>query len=289
MCFIDCPVLRPRKVQYVYSCILYAYLDIHNNKFSVAQSSGASPVDLVTSSREVKDMITILEKNFDDLKDTIIERLEKHKVLVRKVADVLTTLSLDADDRHKLFLEQRCRILITAVHHSEIFAILNFHWNYLDPSLLEHLVRKLSLDEVKVLMDKYKSDLHQFRMKTPVFLFCRAHKRKSIEPVPEFQEVVAKFNWTDQVTMEAVEKFRQEYVSYYGLYECAMLITQVHSGSFIVYFLIPDSIVQLLRENLPVAVFKDYSVTKLVIAGASVYPEEVFCAIICPIICKQVS
>ena len=51
-------------------------------KFSVPQSSGASPVDIVTSSREVKAMITILEKKFDDLKDTIIQHLEKCKVLV---------------------------------------------------------------------------------------------------------------------------------------------------------------------------------------------------------------
>ena len=252
-------------------------------------------MDLVTSSRDVKamiaavkDMITILEKKFDVLKDTIIEHLEKRKVLVRKVADVLTTLSLDADDCHKLFLEQRCRILVTAVSHSDIFATMNCHLNYLDPSLLDHLVRKLDVDEIKVLMDEYKSDLDQFRMKTPVFLFCRAQKRKSITPVPEFQEVVAKFNWTDKVTMEAVERFRQDYVSYYSLHECAMLIAQVHSGSSIISFLIPDSIVQLLRENLPVAVFKDYSVTQLVIAGASVYPEEVFCTIICPIICNLV-
>ena len=185
-------------------------------------------MDLVTSSREVKDMITILEKKFDNLKDTIIERLEKHKVLVR---DVLTTLSLDADDCHKLFLEQRCRILVTAVNHFDIFATMNCHLNYLDPSLLDHLVRKLDVDEIKVLMDEYKSELHQFRMKTPVFLFCRAQKRKSIEPVPEFQEVVAKFNWTDQVTMEAVERFRKDYVSNYSLHECAMFIAQVHSGS----------------------------------------------------------
>ena len=215
-------------------------------------------MDLVTSSRDVKamiaavkDMITILEKKFDVLKDTIIEHLEKRKVLVRKVADVLTTLSLDADDCHKLFLEQRCRILVTAVSHSDIFATMNCH-------LKDHLVRKLDVDEIKVLMDEYKSDLDQFRMKTPVFLFCRAQKRKSITPVPEFQEVVAKFNWTDKVTMEAVERFRQDYVSYYSLHECAMLIAQVHSGSSIISFLIPDSIVQLLRENLPVAVFKDF-------------------------------
>ena len=197
-------------------------------------------------------------------------------LLYSKVADVLMTFSLDADDCHKLFLEQRCRILVTAVSHSDIFATTNFHLNYLDPSLLDHLVRKLDVDEIKILMDNYKSDLHQFRMKTPVFLFCRAQKRKSIEPVPGFQEVVAKFNWTDQVTMEEVEKFRQEYASYYDLYECAMLIFQVYSGSFIISFLIPDSIVQLLRENLPVAVLEKYSVTELVIDEAAVYPEKVF-------------
>ena len=244
--------------------------------FSDAQTSELSPVVPVVSSSEVEGMIDELEKKFDDLTVITEECIEKRKIRVKKVVHVLTMLAPDADDRHKFFLEEKCGDLVASVSNSEVFLRMNLHWSYLDPSLLDHFVRKLNLDEVKNPMNAYKSDLKRFRMKTTLFLFCCAHKKKSIEPVPGFQEVVAKFNWTDKVTMEAVERFRQEYVSKYNLYECAMLITQVHSGSFIVYFLIPDSIVQLLRENLPVAVFKKYSVTELVIAGISVYHEKVF-------------
>ena len=243
---------------------------------SDTQTSELSPVVLVKCSSEVEGMIDELEKKFDNLAVITEECIEKRKIIVKKVVHVLTMLSPDADDRHKFFLEKNCRDLVASVSNSEVFARMNLHWNYLDPSLLDHFVRKLNLDEVKDLINTYKSDLKRFRMKTPVFLFCCAQKRKSIKPVPEFQEVVAKFNWTDKVTMEVVERFRQEYASYYALYECAMLIAQVHSGSFVISFLIPDSIVQLLRENLPVAVLEKYSVTELVIAGAAVYPEKVF-------------
>ena len=83
-------------------------------------------------------------------------------------------------------------------------------------------------------METYKSDLGQFRKKTPLTLFCRAQKRKRVRLSPDFQEVVAEFDWRNDVMLEDVEQFRQEYASHYGLHEFAMMVAQVRPGSFIV-------------------------------------------------------
>ena len=177
-------------------------------------------------------MVTIeeLKKRFNHLKMATLECLEKHEVHVKRVADVLTSLSPDDDECHRMFLESHIRNLYTAADHFELFGTMNFHWNYLDPSLLNSLVTELELVEVKPDMTTYQSDLQQFRMKTPLNLFCQTHRRKRVKLSPEFQEMVAEFMLPGVMTLEDVEQFRQEYASYYQLYECAMMVAYMCPG-----------------------------------------------------------
>ena len=227
-------------------------------------------------------MIEVLKKKFNALKKMFRECLEKNKVPVKDVTDVLTQLSPDDDKCHKIFLQKHVRELATAVDHSELFVTMNFHWNYLDPSLLDHLATDLDLNEVKASiglnevkasMTSYKSELQQFRMKTPLLLFCQTQKRKKIYLSPEFKKMIAKFDLPD-ATLEVVERFRQEYASQYNIHEFAMMVANIHACSFIVTWFIPESIVQKLTQEVPEAVveiLQKYSVVSLRIAGICVY------------------
>ena len=224
-----------------------------------------------TSSEEVKKMISDLDKTFDHLKNSVRECLEKRQVLVKRVADVLTSLSADEDDHYRVFLESHVSLLFRAANISELFGTMNLHWNYLDPPPLDDLAKKFELEEPKQQMEVYKSDLQQFRMKTPLTLFCLAQRRKRMRPLGEFQEMVAVFDWPENVTLEDVEQFRQEYASHYNLRECAIMIAQVLPGSFIITWFIPQSVVEKLKTKVPRKVLKKYSVTRLEIAGVCVY------------------
>ena len=213
-------------------------------------------------------MIDKLDNEFDYLKNAIRECLEKQKVLVSEVANVLTSLSPDFDQQHKkLFTESHVTALYRAANISVLFGIMNPHWNYLDPSLLERLVKKFRLEVMKRQVEGYKSNLQQFRKKTPLKLFCRRKSR----PQENFKEMVAEFDWPENVTLEDVEEFRQEYASEYSLHECAMMIAQIHSGSYIITWFIPESVVEKLKAKVPREILKKYCITKLEIAGACVY------------------
>ena len=66
--------------------------------------------------------------------------LEKKAIPVSRVAGALTSLSPDHDDDHgRKFLESRTSALFRASSIPEQFGMMDFHWNYLDPSLLDHL------------------------------------------------------------------------------------------------------------------------------------------------------
>ena len=229
----------------------------------------------VTSRSEVKEKIDTLDKGFDRLKDSTRECLEKRKILVKKVADALTSLLPDDDEHHKIFVESRVEKLYASTSNDVLFGHMNGHWNYLDPTLLDHLVTKLDLGEVKGEMEVYKSDLQQFRATTPLTLFCRTQRRRRIKPPGEFREMIAEFDWPQNVTLEVVEQFRQEYASHYNLHECAMMIYSIRCGSFIVTWLIPESLVELLRAKVPKHILEKYLVITLTIAGIIVYKKEV--------------
>ena len=238
-------------------------------------------VSVVTlkSSDEVEKMIQELKSQFSSLKNAVRERLKKRNICVKRTADVLTLLSPDDDDQHTIFLEGHVSALFKAADNSELFGTMNFHWNYLNPYLLYHLVQEFDLVKVKSQMVIYKSDLQQFRMKTPLTLFCQTQKKKISKLSPDFQEVVADFDWTNEVTLEDVDQFRQMYASHYNLHKFAMMLAKVHPGSFIVTWFIPESLVAKLKAKVPRVILKQYSVTKLVIAGTCVYrlrkPQEV--------------
>ena len=230
-----------------------------------------------------------MDIKFDVVKNRVKECLEKKAIPVSRVAGALTSLSPDHDDDHgRKFLECRMSALFRASSIPEQFGMMDFHWSYLNPSLLDHLVRRFDMKEMKGEMETYKSDLGQFRKKTPLTLFCRAQKRKRVRLSPDFQEVVAEFDWPNDVTLEVVEQFRQEYADHYGLRECAMMVAQVRPGSFIITWFVPESVVEKLKGKVPRAILKKHSVTKLEIAGTCVYrlrkPQEVSVYLQCLVI-----
>ena len=143
----------------------------------------------------VQDEIRQVEKRFNALKKSTREYLEKLGVPVKRVADALTSLPAEDVGEHKQFLESHLSVLYQALDHSELFGTMNFHWNYQNPQLLDHLIREFNLEGIKGEMKTYKEDLQQFRKKTPLKLFCQSQKRKRIRPPPDFYEVVAEFDW----------------------------------------------------------------------------------------------
>ena len=223
---------------------------------------------------EVNDAIEILQMKFNGLKKKIRESLDKHKVAVTDVADALTSLSPDDDECHKLFLEGHVEKLYAASSNTVLFGTMNFHWNYLDPSLLEHLIRVFRLNEVKESIKSYKSDLKQFRMTTPLCLFCETQRKKKIKLSPEFKEMVAEFDLPNDATLEVVEQFRQEYASHYNVHEFAMMVADVCSGSFIITWFIPQSVAEKLKGKVPIQILRKFSVTTLTVAGVCVYCDK---------------
>ena len=179
------------------------------------------------------------------------DALKQSNIPVKKIVDSLADLPADDVPEHKQFLESFLNVLYQAADQVELFGTLNTQLNYLSYDLLDHLVGEFKLGIIKNDMEKYKEELKRFRAKTPLKLFCETQKKRHIKLSSEFREVVAIFNWPNDVTLEVVEQFRQEYACHYKLRECAMIVAEVRPGSFIVTWYIPESVAEKLKTNIP--------------------------------------
>ena len=230
----------------------------------------------------MKAKIDQFDQRFHQLKNSTREELEKQKVSVTLVADALTSLSPDAGEVDAQFLKSHFDELFDASDHFKLFGKMNFHWNYLNYHPLDHLVKKFDIKEVKANMETYKSDLKEFRETTPLTVFCKTQKKKCTTTLKKFQKIVSKFNWPDNevVTLEAVEEFRQAYAHHYSLRDFAMMLEEIRPGSFIVTWLVHESIIGMLHVNIPVKLFRRFFITELDVAGISVYKPQLMVRII---------
>ena len=224
------------------------------------------------TSQYVQAKIRRFEKRFNELKKATRVCLEKRNIPVKQIVDALTSMPADDMEEHKQFLKENLADLYHSSDISELFGKLSLHWDYLSYQLLDYLIKEFGL-EVKSEMEKYKLDLQCFRQKTPLALFCQSQTRRRRRPSEEFQEMVAEFDWPHEVTLEVVEQFRQEYAYHYKLRECAMMLSVVRPGSFIVTWFIPESIVEKLQNDIPNQILKKYSVINLKISGVSIFPS----------------
>ena len=101
---------------------------------------------LAVSSEDINNMVDKFKKRFQDLKNQVRECLEKHQIHKMNVADVLMSLSPDDNEHHKIFSESHVALLVEAANISEQFGTMNFHWNYINPPLLDHLVEQFNLE-----------------------------------------------------------------------------------------------------------------------------------------------
>ena len=219
----------------------------------------------------VEKKIKQFERRFNKkLKWATRNSLEKRGVSVKKVVDALADLPADDVPEHKHFLESQLKSLYQTNDLTELFGSLNYNMNYLSYHLVEHLILEFDL-EIKSEMEAYKENLRQFRQKTPLKLFCETQTWRKPELPDHFKEIVGEFQWPDDVTLEVVEQFRQEYACHYKLRECAMMVAEIRPCSFIITWYIPESVVEKVKTRTPKQLLNKYSATKLEIDGQCIF------------------
>ena len=208
-----------------------------------------------------------------------ISLLIKSKTDVKDIVYELSTLSATEKSEHKVFLKKNLKKLRKSEDHLVLFGYLNLYWTYLSPHLLKHLVNKVSpLREMKGDMEAYMESLRDFRMQTPLDLFCQVDTQH-VEPPEGFTRVVTKFEKVESenklsMTLQDIEEFRQKYGSHYQLRDFALMLNEVKHNCYIVIFFVPQSVVEQLQSNVPENVLEEYEVSQLEVSETCVFVQQ---------------
>lgn len=225
---------------------------------------------------EVKSKIEILESKFEDIKMSAIQLLDDNNVGVKYVVHKLTELPASEVSQHKMFLDKKLYELMKCLEHIALFSALNLYWNFLSPHLLAHIIKKLpALHSLKEEMHLYMKELYQFKTQTPLEIFCQINE-EYVEIPEELCTVVATFKRKVKVntTLQEVDIFRSKYARHYKLRDFALMFKSAKKGSFIVTFLVPESILEILMHDIPGEILKECDIMTLEIGGQCIYKSN---------------
>ena len=216
----------------------------------------------MTTQKELKD-------EFIQLKGLCIEALQKKKITVK---DVIEVLSIESDRDPKNILDDvHKNELLQASDHYELMGRLSFNMDYLSYDLLGYLVGKFNLD---VDMNKYESKLCTFLENTHITFFCKTHKKKRIM-LSSFREIVVKFGWPENtpIMLDVIDRFWQELVFNYKLPKYVIMLAHACKTPFTFTWFVPAMVSRHIsgKSRLSQQVLDKFSATELLIDGHQIY------------------
>ena len=228
--------------------------------------------------KATKEEVKQLEKAFHDVLLHAQEDMMRNKIEILHIQHSLLNLPSDLNDEHEFFVDKVKVELRKAESIKDIFFALDDYWDYLNYSLLEHIVdRHVSSDDVKKEMAYYAKEITSFRMKTRLNIFYHVHKRKP-KVDKEFRSVVTKqdINWFT-ATLEDVENFRIEICSELSLRKFSLQLAVVARGCVEITWLVPPSLVAYIKESMKLSspTMRNHHVSKLTIDGFIAYDSTI--------------
>ena len=163
--------------------------------------------------RKVQQEIATLVDKYDDLVsrtvETFSEKQEDSPHFCRKLRISVAVLPTSLKYQHSYFLEHHSCQIGKATTVEEIFSILNRYWNFLNCSLLAHIISKFGDEELQTQLRYYTTALQAFRLQTRITDFMKVYMRNSTLP-SQFVALKMKIGsgW-EQCTLEDAEELRR--------------------------------------------------------------------------------
>ena len=232
--------------------------------------------------RKVQLEITALETMYDDLVGKAGVFFSKRQALSSdffvefrlSVAVLPTSLKY----QHSYFLEHHSSQIAKATTVEEIFTILNNYWNFLNCSLLAHIISKFGDEELKRELNRYITALQAFRTRTKIsdfVLTCTSNPK----PSPQRVSIKAKMDseW-EPCTLEDAEKYRQYMAYVSSLADYVLYLERGAPGSIYLSWRVPNHAVNFLAATVDSEFLQCHCIEKITIDGVDLetYKDEDF-------------
>ena len=221
-----------------------------------------------------KAAIKRLEEMFDDLVLGTRKYMTTTHVDVQDLLHSITRLPGDLKSEHELFIEKKEKKLSRAKKIEDVFLTANRYWDFLNYSLLQHIIDRHASDEIKKEMKGYANEIAQFRNKTCLRVFSKVYRRKPKKADDHFKKLVSehKIDWST-ATLEDVEQFRNDICSELSLSAFSLQLAAITTGSVVLTWLVPQSLVAHIQKAITLSsqTMRKHHVSQLTLDGFITY------------------
>ena len=171
---------------------------------------------------------------------------------------------------HRSFIEKKLTNIPPPVTFTKIWSTLSLYWDFLNYSLLKHVINQFGSEELKQQMKDYVDKLSIFKQTTRLCDFIKSWPcRDGGPPEDSLKKVVVKmkYEWS-QCTLQDVELMMKDLVHKFFLPEYDILLQKAERGCVRVTLLTSPSIATTLQQNLAnteTEFFKKHSIISVTI------------------------
>ena len=224
----------------------------------------------------IAERIRTMEIKFGQLVDKV---QEEHNIPLQRLKRCITLLPASTKDQHIAFIRENLREIKESKCMEDIFLLLNFYWDFLNYTLLEHIVTEFGNNDTKAAMGKYVCELVAFRKVTKLSEFI-THWRCTGKVPPDMSRLVIKMekDWSN-CTLEDVEQFKGTLTQKLLLPSFAVLLRDAEQGCISFTWLIPSSVMKILSKdihNTKLDWFNEHHIERLAIDGQELYSSATF-------------
>ena len=169
--------------------------------------------------------------------------------------------------QHDYFLKHHSSQIARATTVEEIFSILNRYWNFLNCSLLVHIITKFGDEELQKQLSTYTTALQAFRSRTKISDFVKTCPGNQTIP-PEFVALKTKLSpdWKDR-TLEDVEVYRMSMVHSSSLASYALYLVEGVPGSIYLLWSVPSHAIDFLAAAINSEFLQHHYIEEVTIGG----------------------
>ena len=168
---------------------------------------------------------------------------------MRSFRSIFLSLNVSRKYLHQKFIQDNLKI-DEETTFDDLWTKLAFYWNFLNFDLLEHVIKKFRIENLKHKMESYKDDLQSFQKATRLCVFVNCWPLNGeMPPETEFREFVTKIklDW-ENCTLEDIETTKRVFIRKFLLPEYALQPGEIIKGCISITWLIPALFVNALKE-----------------------------------------
>lgn len=233
---------------------------------STREELSSQELECSHQSLTIKKEIDELKKKYETLTSDVLKVFKRRELSVEDIMQRIRQLPDPLKQRCSDFILAQASRLSRASSIDEIFLILSFYWDFLNPGLLVHLTDRF--DQARTLVDKYMKDLRGFRKRTKLKDLINLLTSPA-RPDSDQIVMVLKDEWKER-SLEDFEEFRDKMSLKQRL---MMRFDGIIEGCMAAIFSTPKA-VDLELENLH-EFFQEHQILRVFLNGACIVNLQV--------------